>query len=486
MDSIPAAAALPIVVATDGQPAHDPITGEAGDKGTFEQALEKEISLISPDAAQAPADPALAALAALASSDPGGRADSTQILELILDSSGMLASGAAAAAAPAAIVDAVEPRADVSVDAVSEPGFKSARPVRVSEHIRGEAALGVPAQMPASTPALTDARAVQPQPASVDANANKTAELSAMVVDAQPQRSGPAPTPAQPQAAAPATSASVGSPEIPLEAMQAIASAARAPAETPEMLASTQKTLTPSAAPERSGVDSSGSMKSGEPSKTRSVSDDFLVVRSELRADRIAPEAGALSVNAAPPPPVDFAPRQAIAPLDALSSATLMQTWTPAPHQAANAASASPAVVRVDTPLAAPGWGDSFRQQVVWLVDRHLETAELHVNPPHLGPVEVVLKMADDGARIAFVSPHAAVREAIEASLADLRTSLAERGLALGEALVSADPGSAREQMTRDENVRGAPRNPDVAQGDPERETRVLPQQPRGLIDTFV
>ena len=55
--------------------------------------------------------------------------------------------------------------------------------------------------------------------------------------------------------------------------------------------------------------------------------------------------------------------------------------------------------------------------------------------------------MSDDAAQIAFVSPHAAVREAIEASLQDLRTALGERGLALGQAFVSADSGQAREQF---------------------------------------
>ena len=54
----------------------------------------------------------------------------------------------------------------------------------------------------------------------------------------------------------------------------------------------------------------------------------------------------------------------------------------------------------------------AFSQRVVWLVDRQQQSAELHVNPPpHLGPVEVMLNLKDDGAHIAFCSPHAAVRD---------------------------------------------------------------------------
>ncbi|MGT2489684.1 flagellar hook-length control protein FliK [Cupriavidus basilensis] len=45
-------------------------------------------------------------------------------------------------------------------------------------------------------------------------------------------------------------------------------------------------------------------------------------------------------------------------------------------------------------------------------------TAELQLNPPDLGPLKVVLNVVNDQAQAQFVSPHAAVRAAVEASAA--------------------------------------------------------------------
>ncbi|HEX2828967.1 MAG TPA: flagellar hook-length control protein FliK [Burkholderiales bacterium] len=177
--------------------------------------------------------------------------------------------------------------------------------------------------------------------------------------------------------------------------------------------------------------------------------------------------------------------------LDSLSAGTLGTKWgASAAGTGADAVGAAPtATARVDTPLGLPGWGDAFQQKVVWMVDRQLERAELHINPQHLGPVDVMLDMTGDGAQIAFTSPHAAVREAIESTLPDLRNALDARGLSLGQASVGADSGAAREQFA--EQAREAARNahpgrsggsePVVEARTPARAAIVR----RGLVDTF-
>jgi flagellar hook-length control protein FliK len=173
------------------------------------------------------------------------------------------------------------------------------------------------------------------------------------------------------------------------------------------------------------------------------------------------------------------------ASLDALSPTSLMSRWTPA----ATAADpiAAPATARVETPFGTEGWKDAFQQKIVWLVDRQQQSAELHLNPPNLGPVEVVLNVSDDAVSIAFVSPHLAVREAIETSLAELRATLQERGLAMGNALVSADQSGTREQFQQQaaEAARAARTSgielPGELPGDTSRPRATL----LGLVDTF-
>ena len=171
--------------------------------------------------------------------------------------------------------------------------------------------------------------------------------------------------------------------------------------------------------------------------------------------------------------------------IDTLGSPAFAPRWMQgqATLAAAAAAAAPAATAHIDTPFGETAWGEAFQQKIVWLVDRQQQRAELHVNPAHLGPVEVMLNLGDDSAAIAFSSPHAAVREAIEASLADLRNALGERGLSLGEARVSADSGTAREQMA--EEARNAGRRGRGEGGDAVP-TEILPRRvSRGLVDLF-
>jgi flagellar hook-length control protein FliK len=94
--------------------------------------------------------------------------------------------------------------------------------------------------------------------------------------------------------------------------------------------------------------------------------------------------------------------------------------------------------VRLETPFGSPSWSGAFAARVTVLSGGGVEVAQLHLNPPELGPVAVTLHLAQEEASARFVSPHAVVREAIEAALPRLREMLAESGITLGEAHVSA------------------------------------------------
>lgn len=95
--------------------------------------------------------------------------------------------------------------------------------------------------------------------------------------------------------------------------------------------------------------------------------------------------------------------------------------------------------VSVEPRVGAQGWDGALGQKVVWLVNQRHQTAEMQLNPPNLGPLEVKITITNDQASALFVSHHAAVRDAIEAALPRLREMLAESGIALGNAQVSAE-----------------------------------------------
>lgn len=103
------------------------------------------------------------------------------------------------------------------------------------------------------------------------------------------------------------------------------------------------------------------------------------------------------------------------------------------------------AAQRIDVPLAQTGWADAFSQRVVWLVGQQQQSAELHVNPPDLGPIDITLSLDRDRAQITFVSAHAPVRDAIENALPRLQEALQQAGIQLGGTSVSAE--SSRQQQ---------------------------------------
>lgn len=95
----------------------------------------------------------------------------------------------------------------------------------------------------------------------------------------------------------------------------------------------------------------------------------------------------------------------------------------------------------IATAVTQPAWGEEFSQQITWIATQRNQSAELHLNPPQLGPLDVVLKISGDQASVIFTSPHAAVRDAIEQALPKLREMLADSGIMLGNATVSDQAG---------------------------------------------
>jgi flagellar hook-length control protein FliK len=144
----------------------------------------------------------------------------------------------------------------------------------------------------------------------------------------------------------------------------------------------------------------------------------------------------------------DARPGEAPAPGDALQSAST-DASAPLGHlllggtEKTQAAQPS-AMLEVAPPVDGPEFAQALSQQVVWMADKDAQVAELRINPPELGPVEVRLQLSGDEAVVQFASAHAEVRSAIEAAVARLRESMAQAGIQLGETSVSAE--SFREQ----------------------------------------
>lgn len=146
------------------------------------------------------------------------------------------------------------------------------------------------------------------------------------------------------------------------------------------------------------------------------------------------------------------------------------------------------AQVTINTPVTQDKWGDEFSQKITWLASSSQDqSAELHLNPPDLGPLDVVLKVSGDQATALFTSQHAAVRDAIEQALPKLRDMLADNGIMLGNATVSdqtpRDQGQSGSQRTATPSGNDNSPDPAVASVSTARVSPI--QRHNGMVDTF-
>lgn len=89
--------------------------------------------------------------------------------------------------------------------------------------------------------------------------------------------------------------------------------------------------------------------------------------------------------------------------------------------------------------VGSQGWDKALSQQMVNLGKAGHQITELQLNPPGLGPLKVTLDLNDHQMQLTFVSNHASVRAAVEAAVPQLRATLADSGISLGNTSVSAE-----------------------------------------------
>ncbi|MDD5612677.1 MAG: flagellar hook-length control protein FliK, partial [Gallionella sp.] len=142
----------------------------------------------------------------------------------------------------------------------------------------------------------------------------------------------------------------------------------------------------------------------------------------------------------------------------------------------------------IAAPISSNAWPDEFSQQVSWISNQQNQSAELHLNPPDLGPIRVVLNVTDNQATALFSSPHLAVREAIESALPKLREVMADNGITLGNTTVSDQaPRDSGSYMNQRPNSRLTPITSGIATLEPASLTAPVTATRRhiGMVDTF-
>lgn len=145
--------------------------------------------------------------------------------------------------------------------------------------------------------------------------------------------------------------------------------------------------------------------------------------------------------------------------------------------------------VHVDAPVGHAKWGGELAQKVVWMASQQTQMAEIHLNPAHLGPVEVMLSISQDQATAQFVSSHPAVRDAIQDALPRLREMLAESGIQLGDVMVGSDSFQQdnKQQQQAHQSDRGVSSMTETRTetAGAAIEATVMPTRHHGIVNTY-
>ncbi|WP_168403443.1 flagellar hook-length control protein FliK [Erwinia amylovora] len=110
---------------------------------------------------------------------------------------------------------------------------------------------------------------------------------------------------------------------------------------------------------------------------------------------------------------------------------------------ARTAALPAPATAHNSHPIGSAAWQQSLSQQLALYTRDGVQNAEIRLHPEELGSLQITVRMQQDQAQLHIISEHPQVRQALEAALPQLRSALAESGVQLGQASVSADGSSS-------------------------------------------
>ena len=125
-------------------------------------------------------------------------------------------------------------------------------------------------------------------------------------------------------------------------------------------------------------------------------------------------------------------------------------------NAAVSTATLAPGGERLAPRVGTPAWDNALGHRMVWMAGAHEQTASLTLNPPDLGPLQVVLSVSNNHADAMFVATQPEVRQALEAAMPRLRDMLGEAGLTLRDATVSADTRDSQQAFRQAQRNAGS------------------------------
>ncbi len=75
-----------------------------------------------------------------------------------------------------------------------------------------------------------------------------------------------------------------------------------------------------------------------------------------------------------------------------------------------------------------PQWGSALGERISFMINQHLNSAEIRMDPPQLGKLDIQIQVKDDAATIVIHTQHSQTRDLVDAASVRLREYLQEAG----------------------------------------------------------
>ncbi len=178
---------------------------------------------------------------------------------------------------------------------------------------------------------------------------------------------------------------------------------------------------------------------------------------------------------------------QSLIPHAGNANATIPIAGGLSPGDAAVASNQASTKLSIELPLTYRGFDGELTNRISWMARQNIHSAEIRLNPPNLGPLEVHVSVLKGETHVLFTSPHAAVREVLEAAIPRLREGFSDQGLVLGEADVADHSAQDRGADRRDSSqMARLPEHALTAAESATGDAPVIVMGINGLLDVYV
>nr|WP_198980473.1 flagellar hook-length control protein FliK [Herbaspirillum sp. ASV7] len=148
---------------------------------------------------------------------------------------------------------------------------------------------------------------------------------------------------------------------------------------------------------------------------------------------------------------------------------------------------------KIQPNVGSAGWDQAVGNKITWMATGGIQSASLTLNPPDLGPMQVVLNVHNQQADATFITAQPEVKQALEAAMPKLREMMDQAGIQLGQATVNTGMPNQQQGADSQQQARGSSGSSRAGQ-DEEGDlalagvagTTQATTSGLGLVDTFV